>query len=331
MSHDLSRRSFLQAAVVAGGAALTGSVRAAESSPSELPKRTLGKTGVTITAMTLGTAPCGFWKPHSPQLVADCVNAALDLGVTAVDTAPAYDVGEEGVGLGLGSRRKSVFLSTKVLADNVAAAEKILANSLKVLKTDYIDLAYFHQVGERDQEAALKADGVFTWLAKQKQAGKIRFVGISGHNRPGRFAKYLESGQCDVLLTVVNLADRYTYKFEENVLPIAQKNGVGVVAMKVFGGAKNMQYATAKGPNMPLEHLDLAVRYALGVQGVATLNLGCRTVDEVRQDVAMVAAYKPFTAEEAAKADAVGQSLAPQWGTHYGPLVRASSASRPYC
>ena len=120
--------------------------------------------------------------------VADCVRTAIDLGITGIDTAPAYDVAEEGVGIGLGSRRKEVFLSTKVMADRVEDAEKILAASLKKLKTDYVDLLYFHCIGDRKVDIAMNADGVFTWLVKQKKAGRTRFVGISGHHRPGRFA-----------------------------------------------------------------------------------------------------------------------------------------------
>ncbi len=331
---EIHRRRFLQQTGLAAGGLLLGAGlgQSAVAAAGELTRRVLGKTGVSVTTMTLGTAPCGFAKPHSTQRVADCVNAAIDLGINAIDTAPAYDIAEEGVGLALGKRRKEVFLSTKVLADSVDKAEKILANSLKLLKTDYLDLVYFHQVGDRKVEVAQQPEGVFTWLVKQKKAGKIRFVGISGHNRPGKFARFLESGECDVLLTVVNFVDRHTYKFEESVLPIAVKHHVGVVAMKVFGGAKNGKYPDpASGPHLDTQYLELAVRYALGVPGVSTLNLGCASVEQVKQDVAMVARYQPLSQDELAKALALGKELAPQWGTHFGPLARHAGVRLGLC
>jgi aryl-alcohol dehydrogenase-like predicted oxidoreductase len=324
----ISRRSFVQqSSLLAGGTLLTaaGSTLAEPAAVAgELPRRVLGKTGVSVTALTLGTAPCGFAKPASPENVAACVNAAVDLGINAIDTAPAYDIGEEGVGRGLGKRRQHVFLSTKVMADTIADAEKSFSRSLKVLKTDYVDLVYFHHLGDRKVDIAMNPDGVFTWLLKQKQAGKARFVGISGHNRPARYARFLESGECDVLLTVVNFADRHTYHFEDNVLPVAEKHKVGIVAMKVFGGSRKMNYQDPKcPPQLDVQHLELAVRYALSIPGVATLNIGVHNPDQVRRNVEMVRKFKPLTAGEMTQCLALGKELAGDWGTHFGPLVRA--------
>jgi predicted aldo/keto reductase-like oxidoreductase len=314
---------MLASGALLGGA--VGNVRA-NAPADELPKRVLGRTGVSVTALTLGTAPSGFTKPHSTKNVADCVNAAIDLGVTAIDTAPAYDIAEEGVGLALGSRRKEIFLSTKVLADDVAKAEKILANSLKLLKTDCVDLLYFHQVGDRKVDIALEPDGVLTWLVKQKKAGKTRFVGISGHNRPAKFVGLLESDQVDVLLVTVSFVDRYTYNFDEKVLPVARKHNVGIVAMKVFGGARKGNYPDPKClPQLDPEHLELAVRHSLGVEGVATLNIGAHNVEQVRKNVEMVKRYQPLSAEEKEKAAELGQKLAADWGPHLGPVAGTAS------
>jgi predicted aldo/keto reductase-like oxidoreductase len=323
----ISRREFVyRSGAAAGGAILaTGAVQAAAPAAARrdaIPKRVLGKTGVEVSTMTLGTAPCGFVKPANPGLVAQCVNTAIDLGITAIDTAPAYDVAEEGVGLALGRRRRQVFLSTKVLADDVPAAEKIFAHSLKVLKTDYVDLLYFHQTGDRNVAICRNPDGVFTWLVKQKKAGHVRFVGISIHNRPKKCIELLESGEVDVLLTIVNLVDRHTYRFEENVLPVARKHNVGIVAMKAFGGAKGGNYADPNCPPMlDVEHLELAVRYSLGTPGVATLDIGCHNVGQIRRNIAMVRSAKPLTGQEAAKADALGRKLAAQWKDHLGPIA----------
>jgi predicted aldo/keto reductase-like oxidoreductase len=319
--------------MLAGGA-LLGGVAAqawADTAAGELPKRVLGRTGVSITTFTLGTAPAGFAKPHDPKNVADCVDAAIDLGVNAIDTAPAYDVAEEGVGLALGKRRKEVFLSTKILADDVAKAEKILANSLRLLKTDYLDLIYFHQVGERKVDIALQPDGVYTWLLKQKKAGKIRFAGISIHNRPEKALGLLESGEVDVLLTIINFVDRHTYNFEEKVLPAARKQKTGIVAMKVFGGARKGNYPDPKClPQLDVEHLEMAVRYSMATEGVASLEIGAHNVDQVRKNVELVKRCRPLSEEENQKLVSLGKELAAQWGPHLGPLAGIGSYNNVY-
>jgi hypothetical protein len=284
-----------------------------------------------VTALTLGTAPSGFTRPHDPKLVADCVNTAIDLGVTAIDTAPAYDVGEEGVGLALGKRRGEVFLSTKVMADDVAKAEKSFANSLRMLKTDCVDLVYFHQAGDRNVQIALNPEGVYTWLLAQKKAGKTRFVGISGHNRPAKFIGLLESGEVDVLLTIINFVDRYTYDFDQRVLPVARKHQTGIVAMKVFGGARNGNYPDPQcPPQLDQEYLELAVRHSLGVEGVATLNIGAHNPAQVRKNVEMVKRCRPLSGEEHQKLAVLGKELAAQWGTHLGPLAGTDRHAHVY-
>ena len=152
-----------------------------------------------------------------------------------------------------------------MFANSIADAEKSLAKSIKLLKTDYFDVLYYHGLGNLDITRAWEADGVFTWLLKQKKAGKCRFVGVSGHNLAARFPRFLESGEVDVVLAIVNFADRHTYHFEEEVLPVARKHNVGIVAMKVFGGAAGMEYknlhaggtrqpARAPGAAVCLEH-----------------------------------------------------------------------------
>jgi len=328
----MSRRQFMAQSSWAAGAVAVGAgsaLAAAEPSVSArpnrpLPTRILGKTKVPVTIMTLGTAPCGFSPKTTVQDIADLVNEAIDLGINSIDTAPAYQKAEEGVGLGLGRRRKEVFLATKVRANNLQEAEKSLANSFKMLRTDYIDLLYYHSLGNLNLEGTFRPEGVFTWLLKQKQAGKCRFIGISGHHLPGRFAPFLETGQVDVVLMALNFVDRHTYNFAEKVLPLARKHQAGVVAMKVFGGA-NPEGGGYGNPNsvalLPAEYLPLAVRYALSLPGVATLNLGVRNKEQLRQNLAMVQAFQPLSPEEEQKVLALGKQLAEKWGPHFGPVT----------
>ncbi len=331
----LSRRSFVRkGSMLAGGALVAHHVAApdayaaglppssAETDGQPWPTRVLGKTGVSVTTMTLGTAPCGLSPKIPPREIADIVNEAIDLGINSIDTAPAYIQAEEGIGLALGNRRKDVFLATKVMADTIPDAERSLAKSFELNKTDWFDLVYYHSVGDRDVQAGMKPDGVFSWLIKQKQAGKFRFLGISGHNRPAKFVPLMETGEVDVLLAIVNFVDRYTYGFEHKVFPLARAQNVPIVAMKVFGGAKDMRYEDPnQPPHMDVVHLETAIRFALGTPGVATLNLGVHNRQQLREDVAMVKRYEKLTEQEQQRLRTLGKELAREWGPHFGPTA----------
>jgi predicted aldo/keto reductase-like oxidoreductase len=325
---DVTRRDFICTAGAMAGAAVLGTSvgplpAAAAVTGGELARRTLGRTKLDVTVMTLGSAPAGIARDVSLDELGRIVNLAIDLGINFIDTAPKYGKAEEGIGRVLGSRRQNVYLATKVWADTIADAEQSLTNSLKALETDYVDVLYFHHLGGRLVERARDADGVFTWLLKQKQAGKCRFVGISGHNIPDRFAPFLESGDVDVILVPVNFADRYTYQFEEKVLPVARKHNVGIVAMKVFGGPdpKSGSWGTRDAkPLIGEENVELAIRYALSVPGVATANLGVHTAEQLRENVEFVKRFQPLSEEERQLAARLGRPMAEQWGPHFGPV-----------
>lgn len=328
----LSRRDFVCQASALAGAAVLGSVVSSEQarsveSPSvgPLPRRTLGRTGESITIFTLGTAPCGNARPVDE--IAEVVNAAIDLGVTSIDTAPAYVRAEEGVGKVMKTRRKEVFLATKVPADSVEEGQRSLEKSLRLLQTDYVDLLYYHSVGNRKVEGALDPDGAFTWLVKQKQAGKCRFIGISGHSLPGRFAQFLETGEVDVLLVVLSYVDRHTYNFEEKVLPIARKHNVGIIAMKVLGGADpkkggygNPQSVGRLASARP-DRVETAIRYALSLPGVTSVNLGINSVEQLKQDLVYFQRFEPLSEAEMDQLLEEGRELAAAWGAHFGPVV----------
>ena len=335
----ISRRRFVrQSGLLAAGAALgagavsaVGEDDASRPSPGELPRAVLGRTGESVTRMTLGTVPSGLPEGATPRDVARMVDAALEAGIRSVDVAPAYVNAEEGAGMALGRRRKEVFLSTKVAADTVEAAEESFANSLRLLKTDHVDVLYLHSVGsrgkDRDPDVALRPDGVFPWILKQKKLGKCRFVGVSSHNAPSMCKQVLETGDVDVLLTVINFVDRYTYNHEGELIPVARKHGTGVIAMKVFGGARRVlppgEKINLAGPaEMHGHDFSLAIRYALSVPGVTAVNLGCHTPEQLRQNVATVKAGKPLSDEERKRLERLGRQLAPKWRERFGPAER---------
>ena len=333
MSNDnparFSRRSFLQGGSLLGGSALllheATATRAAESVDlHDMPRRMLGKTKLSVSALALGTWPCGRSESVDTPDVSRIVNEAIDLGINLIDTARNYGKAEEGIGKALGKRRDQVVLATKVWADDTEEARRSLEESLRALRTDHVDLVYLHSLGNRDVEQALEDDGALTYLLKQKEAGTIRFVGISGHSRVASFVPVLETGQIDVVMMAMNFVDRYIYGFEETVLPVANRHKVGVACMKVLGGIRG-GFGAADGPNpgpqMDVRHIRQAIRYALGLPGVATLVIGPHTVKQLRQNAQLVQDYEPLSGEEKAELARLGQRLANTWGEHYGPVA----------
>ncbi len=326
--HGISRRTFLQeASLLSGGAILLDSgmaVYAADPAPGTLPRRVLGKTKQEVTALALGTWPCGRCESIGVTGVSAIVNEALDLGINMIDTAHNYGRAEEGVGKALGKRRDQVFLTTKVWADSAEEARVSLEESLRALQTDYVDLVYLHSLGNRDVDRATSDDGALTYLLQQKEAGKTRFVGISGHSKVASFVPVIESGRIDVVMVAMNFVDRHIYGFEDQVLPVANRNQVGVACMKVFGGMRG-GFGVADGPNpgpqMDQQWLELAVRYAMGLPGVATLVIGPHTIEQLRENVRMVKDYQPLTPQQLADLSRLGQQWAQQWGEHYGPVA----------
>ena len=238
-SGGIGRRAFLKRAAAAGaGLMISSAARAAEKTPaSPLPMRVLGRTKQKVTILGLGTAPLG----EGPVGLTEGIRVfgeVLERGVNYVDTARIYGNAEEILGHLVPKRRDKLFLVTKVSTDSAARAEKSLAESMRLLRTDHLDLVHIHSIGGKKLDRVLGKGGVLNYLLKQKEAGKVRFIGISGHNRPGNFVKMLETDQIDVIMCVLNYADCNIYDFERRVLPTARKKNAGIVAMKVYVGIK---------------------------------------------------------------------------------------------
>ncbi len=328
-STSISRRAFLRDARTYGGSALGGSAlllqrgaRSAEAAAQDAPpRRVLGRTKEEVTTLALGTWPSGRSAKVDTPTVMSIINEALDLGINFIDTAHNYGNAEEAIGKALGKRRDDVFLATKVWADDEKQARQSFEESLRAMRTDHVDLLYLHSLGNRDVQRALARDGALSYILRQKEAGKVRFVGISGHSQVDRFNPVIETGQIDVVMVAMNFVDRFVYGFEDKVLPVAIKHNVGVACMKVFGGIRG-GFGVAGGPNpgpqLEEKWLEQAVRYAMDLPGVATLVIGPHSVEQLRQNVKMVKNYQPLSKEQQQMLSQLGQQLATKWGEHYG-------------
>lgn len=317
----LNRRAFLKRTGAAG--LVLGTLGRAHAADAPLAKRVLGRTGAEVTVLGLGTAPIGEGPPGLDEGVS-IFGQVLDQGVNYVDTARIYGNAEECLGHLVPARRDSLFLVSKVSTDNGAKAEESLSESLRLLKTDHLDLVHIHSVGGKDIDKVLAKDGVLEYLLQQKEAGKIRFIGISGHNRPANFVRLLETDQIDVVMCVLNYADRNIYDFESKVLPVARKHNAGIVAMKVYAGIKGGFPFHKKGyvgcATAP-ERLPQALAYALDLEEVAVAVVGPYTAEEALQNVAFARAYSPLTGAQREALLEHGRELAPTLGPRYGAVV----------
>ena len=285
-----------------------------------LPTRRLGKTGLEVPILGCGTGPGGMGLRDGDAI--DLFHRAIDLGVTYLDTAPGYDRAHLQMRAVLAERRDEVIVATKTPVSTAREALDSLAQSLRDLGTDHVDIAFVHNLGSRDAEQVFGSDGALAGLQQAKRAGMARFIGFTSHCRPEQSARALAEHEVDAIMVPVNYGDRHTYGFERQVLPVAHRRDVGIAAMKVYGGASAMRYdaprpaaLTAKGP---VDH-EPAMRWALDQAGVAIAVIGVFNRAELEQNVRWAHRVRPLTVDERRMLDGAGRALAECWGERFGP------------
>lgn len=325
-----SRRAFLGAG--AAGLVLGNTPPSWAGTPRpRLPQRTLGKTNERVPILGLGTVALG--QMGNAKEAAALLNRAIDLGVTYIDTAPGstrlafitgYGRAQRYLHGVLRERRKEVFVATKCLETDGERALTLLRGSLKELGVEQVDLVYSHSIGHAvyDPDQLVGDRGTMAALERAKRDGLARFVGVTGHNRPEKFARVLARRTIDVMMNAVNLVDRHTYAFEDVVWPEARRQNVGLVAMKVYGGG----IRTCK---MPEDLRRASFRYAQSVRGVALAVIGMGSQKELEQNVEWAREFKPMTAAEANELRRRTVGLAKEWGAHLDRLDSKGERSRP--
>ncbi len=209
-----------------------------------VPKRPLGKTGVKVPILGVG---CGSaFMAMNDEEAEKFLWRALELGLTYWDTAHSYGNGNSEIRLGrvLKTERAKVFLATKTADRTYDGAMRQVELSLKRLQTDRIDLIQMHDWRPNDDPIAIgRKDGVLTALRKLRDEKVVRFIGLTGHTTAEGMRKVLELyDDIDTVLMPVNPSQP---EFEEQIVPIAKKKGIAVLALKVLGRASLLKSADA--------------------------------------------------------------------------------------
>jgi len=251
-----------------------------------MEKRLLGSTGQEVSVLGLGGFHLLEISDGDAQYI---MNAYLDKGGNYIETAAQYGDGESErkVGLVMKTRRNEIFLTTKCHQRDKAGAGESIDESLRRLNTDHVDLMIFHHV-QRDEELdqILDPDGAMEAFLQAKDAGKIRFVGISGHGVPDVLVRALKKYRFDAVMTGFNFFDRFNFPgVEQELLPFAKQRETGIVGMKAFADGLLWEY--------PEESL----RYALSLP-IDVIACGFNTMEMLEKDLEIVNNFQPMTDEE---------------------------------
>jgi aryl-alcohol dehydrogenase-like predicted oxidoreductase len=318
-----TRRSFLTLSMMAAGGAIACSAwsqpeQSANVPPSSnlpltlpvnptMPERLLGNTGQSLPIFGLGGASrqTPLSKLDRESAAVQIIERALELGIRYFDTAPSYGPSEDYLGKVLPPDRSQIFLASKTSARDRDGAWRELERSLQRLNSDYLDLWQLHHVsfdGELDQ--IFQSNGAIKAIEEAKAQKIIRFSGITGHHEPDIIVKGLERYPFDTTLIPVNAAERHHPRsFISQVLPVAQRKNIGVIAMKVPAYGKLLTSGVLDG-------MAQAMGYSLSQPGVHCCIVAADTVEQLAANVAVAQGFKPLSQTAIAQ---IEQRTAAQW------------------
>ena len=293
MSNDFSRRKFLERFTMGGAARASLPLWANLAAAKEraMPHRTLGHTGAKVSILAFG---CGsrFLMYEDEDKAVQVLNHAIDLGITYVDTAYAYGDGksETRVGKVMATRRKEVWLATKISDRSRDAFMSRLEGSLKRLQTDHVDLLHIHDLRHADDLEKLEGpDGALKGLLEAKEQKMARFIGMTSHTEGAVMARAIERHPLDCVQMALNPTG--TGEVERTALVAANKKGLGVIAMKVYG--QEFLIGTEGGK----KDVDTLLHFAMSLP-VTTAVAGMPRVEMLEHNVNLARNFTPFSAEK---------------------------------
>lgn len=267
-----------------------------------MPTRRLGRTGVNVSLMGLGGFHIGL--PKDEQTSIRLVRFAVDHGVTFMDNCWDYHDGASHVRMGKALRdgyRSKVFLMTKIDGRTRSSAAEQIEQSLRALQTDVLDLVQIHEViRASDPGRVFGPNGAIEALVAAQKAGKLRFIGFTGHKSPDLHLAMLNAAQAhgfrfDAVQLPLNVMDAHYESFGRKVLPVLQKQDIAVLGMKPLGAGLILRSdPVAQGGVTATDCL----RYVMGLP-TSTVITGCETQGVLEQGIAAAMSFQPFAATEA--------------------------------
>ena len=296
----VTRRAFLE--LSAAGALLAGAASAARAARGEgaagtradgIPRRTLGRTGEKVSLVGLGGAHIG--RQHDEQESIRIIRTAIDSGINFMDNCWDYNDGKSEERMGKALRdgyRQKVFLMTKIDGRSRQSAALQLDESLRRLQTDRLDLLQFHEnIRMNDADRIFAPGGALEAVLAAKQAGKVRYIGFTGHKSPDIHLHMLETAAAhdftfDTVQMPLNLMDAHFDSFANRVLPVAVSRNMGVLGMKPMGDGIILESKKVT----PFECL----HYAMNLP-VSVVITGCDSIPIVRQAVDAAQSFRPLS------------------------------------
>ncbi len=315
MAEQDSRRTFLGNAVgvgIAGGAAMAALAQQAIAQKNRtggVPTRRLGRTGEDVSILTMGGAHLGRAAQDDKLAALRMAHHAIESGVTFMDNAWVYLDGyaEEFMGEMLsGGWRQKVFLMTKNSGRDDKFSRQCLEDSLRRLKTDYLDLWQFHETNyDNDPDWVFEKGGLKFALEAQRE-GKIRYIGFTGHKDPRIHNKMLNKAFAwDTAQMPVNVMDHHYRSFQNETVPLCLARDVGVLGMKTLGGGPRV----AKIPSESNVSAEQCVRWALSVP-VTTIVRGWLRMEQLEADLEIARDFEPLSESEKAEIAALSREEA---------------------
>ena len=295
---DVTRREFLEIGVAAALAAGTEKLAWAADTKQDIPRRTLGRTGEKVSMVGLGGYHLGSQKDEQESI--RIIRSALDNGIDFLDNCWDYNDGQSEIRMGKALRdgyRQRAFVMTKIDGRTKKAAAQQIEESLRRLQTDHVDLLQFHEIIRmNDPEHIFAVGGGMEAAVEAQKAGKIRFIGFTGHKSPDIHLKMLQTADehhfhFDAVQMPLNVMDAHYNSFEKKVLPVLVKNQIGVLGMKPMGDKIILSSETAT----PVECLHYAMNLPTSV--VIT---GCDALPILEQALQAARTFKSMSQEEVA-------------------------------
>jgi len=295
MTKDISRREFLENVGLGAAAATTllslKDVAHAEPEKVVLPSRILGRTGAKVSILAFG---CGsrFLMYKDDESATAILSRAIDSGITYLDTAYSYGDGESETRVGrvMATRRKDVWLATKIPDRTRDGFLRRLEASLKRLQTDHVDLVHIHSLGQADDLAKIEAKGgALKGLMEAREQKMARFAGMTSHTNVEVMAQAIQHHDLDCVQMALNASRNG--RFEELALPAANAKNLGVIAMKVTG----QEFLVGEGVGKA--SMNSLLRYSMSLPVTAAV-VGMPRPEMLAHNVDIARSFAPLSDEE---------------------------------